>query len=159
MGKINLGRVILGGIAAGIVADALGYLVDGVLLAPRWADGMAKLGRFGFSQNMWLWFDLLGIIGGIVMIWIYAAIRPRLGAGVKTAVYAGVVVWMIGTLLPNVSFMCVAGLFSRHLTLYTTAGGLVEVVAGADCRSCSLQGIRAAQSCFLKRRCPILRRL
>lgn len=131
MGKINLGRVILGGIAAGIVADALGYAVDGVLLAPRWADGMAKLGRFGFSQNMWLWFDLLGIIGGIVMIWIYAAIRPRLGPGVKTAIYAGVVVWMIGTLLPNVSFMCVAGLFSRHLTLYTTAGGLVEVVAGA----------------------------
>lgn len=131
MGKINLGRVILGGIAAGIVADALGYAVDGVLLAPRWADGMAKLGRFGFSQNMWLWFDLLGIISGIVMIWIYAAIRPRLGPGVKTAIYAGVVVWMIGTLLPNVSFMCVAGLFSRHLTLYTTAGGLVEVVAGA----------------------------
>jgi hypothetical protein len=131
MGKINLGRVILGGIAAGIVSDALGYLVDGVLLAHRWADGMARLGRLEFSQNMWIWFDLLGIVGGIVLIWIYAAIRPRLGAGVKTAVYAGVVVWILGTLLPNVSFMCVAGLFSRHLTLYTTAGGLVEVVAGA----------------------------
>jgi hypothetical protein len=131
MGKINLGRVILGGIAAGIVSDALGFLVDGMLLAHRWADGMATLGRLEFSQNMWLWFDLLGIIGGIVMVWIYAAIRPRLGAGVKTAVYAGVVVWILGTLIPNVSFMCVAGLFSRHLTLYTTAGGFVEVVAGA----------------------------
>jgi hypothetical protein len=131
MGRINLGRVILGGIAAGIVSDALGYLVDGVLLAHRWADGMARLGHLEFSQNMWISFDLLGIIGGIVMIWIYAAIRPRLGAGMKTAIYAGVVVWILGTLLPNVTFMCVAGLFSRHLTLYTTAGGLVEVVAGA----------------------------
>ena len=38
MGKINLGRVIIAGLVAGLVADALGYLVDGVLLAPRWAD-------------------------------------------------------------------------------------------------------------------------
>jgi hypothetical protein len=27
--------------------------------------------------------------------------------------------------------MLVAGLFSKHLALFTTAGGLVEVVAGA----------------------------
>jgi hypothetical protein len=131
MGRINLGRVILGGIVAGIVSDVLGYLVDGVLLAHRWADGMAALGHRNPPPNMWIGFDLLGIVGGIVLIWIYAAIRPRLGAGVKTAVYAGVVVWVVGTLVPNVSFMLVAGLFSKHLALFTTAGGLVEVVAGA----------------------------
>ena len=39
MGKVNMGRVILGGIVAGIVADVLGYVVDGVILAPRWAEG------------------------------------------------------------------------------------------------------------------------
>jgi len=128
MGKINLGRVILGGI---VVADVLGYLVDGIWLAPRWAAGMTALGRSNFSPNMWIWFNVLGIIGGIVLIWIYAAIRPRLGAGVKTAVCAGVAVWIVGTLLPNVSVMCVSGLFSHHLALYTTAGGFVEVVAGA----------------------------
>ncbi len=51
MGKINLGRVILGGIVAGIVADILGYLVDGVLLAPRWNAGMTALGHGDFSTN------------------------------------------------------------------------------------------------------------
>jgi hypothetical protein len=36
MGKINMGRVIIAGIVAGLVADVLGYLVDGILLAvPR----------------------------------------------------------------------------------------------------------------------------
>lgn len=35
MGRINMGRVILGGIVAGIVNDILGYLVDGVILAPQ----------------------------------------------------------------------------------------------------------------------------
>ena len=51
MGKINMGRVILGGIVAGIVADVLGYLVDGMLLAPPWADGMKALGHADFSSN------------------------------------------------------------------------------------------------------------
>ena len=40
MERMNLGRVVLGGIVAGIVADASGYVVDGVLLAPQWAEGM-----------------------------------------------------------------------------------------------------------------------
>ena len=131
MGKINMGRVTLAGIVAGIVSDILGYLVDGVLLAPRWAAGMAALGHPEFSPNQWIWFNLLGIVGGIVVIWIYAAIRPRFGAGATTAVLAGVAVWVVGSLIPNLSFMWFGGLFSRHLTAYTTAGALVEIVVGA----------------------------
>jgi hypothetical protein len=130
MGKINIGRVVLGGIVAGIVGDLLDYPVDGVWLAPRWANEMSLLGHNEFSSSMWIGFDILGIVTGIVAIWIYAAIRPRLGAGVKTAIYAGVVVWILGTLVPNASFMYVSGLFTKHLTLYTTLGGLVEVVVG-----------------------------
>jgi hypothetical protein len=130
MGKINMGRVILGGIVAGIVADILDYPVDGIWLAPRWMNDMGLLGHHTFSTHMWIGFDILGIVGGIVAIWLYAAIRPRFGAGVKTAIRAGVIVWILGTLVPNASFMYVAGLFSKHLTLYTTLGGLVEVVVG-----------------------------
>ncbi|MGA3081331.1 MAG: hypothetical protein ABSD44_08115 [Terracidiphilus sp.] len=131
MGKINIGRVILGGIVAGIVSDLLGYLVDGVLLAPRWEEGMLRLGHSDFSPNQVIGFNLLGLVSGIVLIWIYAAIRPRLGPGVKTAVCAGLAVWVVGSLLPNLGFMWIGGLFSRHLTAYTTAGALVETVAGA----------------------------
>lgn len=130
MGKINLGRVILGGIVAGIVGDLLDFPVDGVWLAPRWAHDMSLLGHDAFSANTWIGFNLLGIVVGIVAIWIYAAIRPRLGPGVKTAIYAGVVVWILAFLVPNASFMYVAHLFSKHLTFYTTLGALVEVVVG-----------------------------
>jgi hypothetical protein len=49
---------------------------------------------------------------------------------VKTAVYAGLAVWAVGVLVPNLSFMCVSHLFSHHLTLYTTLGGIVEMVVG-----------------------------
>jgi len=131
MGKINIGRVLIGGIVAGFVADVLGYLVDGILLAPQWAAGMKALGHANFSSNQWIWFNLLGLVSGIALIWVYAAIRPRFGAGVKTAVFAGLAVWLLGSLLPNLSFMWVGGLYSHHLTLLTTLGGLVEIVVGA----------------------------
>lgn len=131
MGKINIGRVILGGIVAGIVSDILAYLVDGVWLAPRWADGMKALGHPNLSSSAIVWINVLGIITGIVTIWIYAAIRPRFGAGVKTAIWAGVAVWIVGALIPNAIFMCVTGLFSHHLTMYTTLGAIVEIVVGA----------------------------
>lgn len=130
MGKINMGRVILGGLVAGLVADLLAYLVDGVMLASRWAAGMAALGKGAFTPGQMVWFDVLGVVTGVVAVWMYAAIRPRFGAGVKTAIYAGVAVWILGWLVPNAGFMYVPHLFSRHLTLYTTLGGIVEIVLG-----------------------------
>ncbi len=130
MGKINIGRLILGGIVAGIVADVLDYLVDGLWLQQGWSDAMLALDHPNFEGNQIIWFNVLGIIGGLVAIWIYAGIRPRFGAGWKTAVYAGLAVWVMGVLIPNVGFMYIMGLFSKHLTLYTTVGGLLEVVGG-----------------------------
>jgi hypothetical protein len=130
MGKINVGRLILGGIVAGIAIDLLDYLVDGVWLAQRWADGMALLGRPGFSQVQIILFNVIGLLTGLVAVWVYVAIRPRFGAGIKTAVYAGLAVWLLTVLFPNAVFMHVAKLFPNHLTLYTTLGGLIEAVFG-----------------------------
>ena len=130
MGNINMSRVILGGIVAGIVADVLGFLVDGVALAPQWSDAMKALGRPDFTTNQMVWFNVLGLAGGIFALWLYSAIRPRYGAGPKTAVYAGLAWWIVGTLLPNAGFMGVAGLFPTGLTTMTTLGGVVECIVG-----------------------------
>lgn len=131
MGKINFGRVVLGGVVAGIVLDVLGYLVDGMLLRPRWADGMANLGRPDFITSQIVGFNILGIVAGIALIWLYAAIRPRYGAGPRTAIHAAIWFWIIGYLIPNLGIMWVAHLFPHHLTVYTTAGNLVEIIAAA----------------------------
>lgn len=131
MGKINIGRVILGGLVAGIVSDILGYLVDGRLLAPQWAAGMTRLGHTEFTTNQLIGYNLLGLACGIALIWIYAAIRPRFGAGVKTAVLAGLAVWFVGVLIPNLSFMWVSHLFPHSLTELTSLAGLVEIVVAA----------------------------
>jgi hypothetical protein len=135
MGRINLSRVILGGLVAGIVANILGYLVDGVLLAPRWTSAMQALGKGNFSTNQILAFNILGLAYGIFAVWLYAAIRPRYGSGPKTALCAGLAVWVAGVLLPNAAFMGVAGLFPADLTVMSTLAGAVEwaaaILAGA----------------------------
>ena len=125
MGKIDFGRVVVGGIVAGIVFDILGYLVDGLMLASQWAAGMQALGRPELSARQILGFNLLGLGYGILVVWLYAAIRPRYGAGPKTAVFTGVLAWAIGVLLPNAGFMGVAGLFPSNLTVMTTAAAIV----------------------------------
>jgi hypothetical protein len=130
MGKINIGRWILGGIVAGIAVDLLTYVVDGVILAPRWAHDMARLGRPELHASQLVWFNVIGFALGMLGVWVYAAIRPRFGAGIRTAICAGIAVWVASSLLPNASTMWVTGLFSNHLTLYTTAGALIELVVG-----------------------------
>jgi hypothetical protein len=131
MERINMGRVILGGIVAGIVADILGSIVDGVLLAPQWAEGMKALGRPQFSVTQIVGFNILGLAYGIFAVWLYAAIRPRYGAGPRAAVCAGMAVWVAGVLLPNAGFMGAAGLFPTNLTVMTTLAAIVEWVAAA----------------------------
>jgi len=132
MTKTNMARVVLGGILAGLVLNILGFLVDGVLLAPQWNAAMSALGRSGeITVNQIVGFNILGFCYGIAVVWLYAAIRPRYGTGPKTAITAGLALWVGGILLPNVGFMSVNGLFPTNLTIMTTLGGLVECVAAA----------------------------
>jgi hypothetical protein len=132
MTKTNMARVVLGGILAGLVLNILGFIVDGVLLAPQWNAAMSALGRSGeITVNQIVGFNILGFCYGVAVVWLYAAIRPRYGAGPKTAVTAGLALWVVGVLLPNVGFMSVNGLFPANLTMMTTLGGIVECVAAA----------------------------
>jgi hypothetical protein len=130
MERINLGRVVLGGIVAGIVGNILGFLIDGVILAPRWAAAMQALGKTDFTTNQIIAFNVIGLANGIFAVWLYAAIRPRYGAGPKTAIIAGIATWVAGVLLPNAGLMGVTGLFPSDLaTISTLAGVVVAVVA------------------------------
>ncbi len=132
MAKSSMARVILGGVVAGLVLNICGYLVDGVMLAPQWAAAMTALGKSGdITINQIVGFNILGICYGIALIWLYAAIRPRYGAGPKTAISAGLALWVAGVLLPNIGFMGVNGLFPANLTMMTTAAGAIECILAA----------------------------
>jgi len=148
MERINIGRVLLGGIVAGIVGNILGYLVDGVILAPQWNAALKALGKTDFTVNQIIAFNIIGLAYGVFAVWLYAAIRPRYGAGPKTALCAGLAVWVAGVLLPNASMMGITGLFPSDLTTMTTLAGIVEwaaaILAGAAIYKEGAESVRTA---------------
>jgi len=93
MGKINWGRVVLGGLLAGVVLNVFDWLCYGVWLKADFGAAMQALGKPGSMDNLVPWFVFLDFIYGIALVWVYAAIRPRFSPGVATAVIAGVAVW------------------------------------------------------------------
>ena len=97
MGKINLSRVILGGVVAGIVIDVCEGILNGVILKQQWADVFTSLGKASdaLSVKQIVAFNLWGIVAGMITVWLYAGLRPQYGAGPRTAILAGLTVWVL----------------------------------------------------------------
>lgn len=75
MGGVNLGRVVLGGLLAGLVIDASEYLLNVVVLGAQMEAAMQRLNLppvGGIAVGV---FTVLGFVLGIMTIWVYAAIR------------------------------------------------------------------------------------
>jgi hypothetical protein len=130
MSKVNTGRVILAGLVAGLVINVIDFVVNVPILGKQWADGTIALGVkveqvHGQSMIGWIVMDF---IAGVFCAWLYAAIRPRYGAGAGTAIKAGVAVWFI----MHVALGAFAwqGLYSSSLVAASTAGALVAMLAG-----------------------------
>jgi hypothetical protein len=105
MGKINMGRVILGGLVAGLVLNIVDSIAYGVVLAADFEAAMRDLGRGPIAASQILWFVIVDFLYGILLVYLYAAIRPRFGPGPRTAVIAGVLVWVGAALLHTLAEM------------------------------------------------------
>jgi hypothetical protein len=127
MGRINMGRVVVGGLLAGLLINVSEAILNGVLFGEENNAALAALNRPPMDNGMIVWFVILGFGLGIVAVWLYAAIRPRFGPGVRTAVLASLAVWVLAYLYPN-TFIAVMGLFPKRLMVIGTVWGLVEVV-------------------------------
>lgn len=134
MGGINVRRVFLGGLLAGLVFNTGEYVLNEVVLGEHKATFMAESQMAAFDAGRIVLFAILTFLFGIVLTWIYAAIRPRFGPGPKTAVIAELTIWAFGWLLIG-TFLAVAGAYPMGLTVITVAWGLFEApiaaVAGA----------------------------
>jgi len=130
MGKINWGRVVLGGLLAGLVLNVLDLLVNGVWLGTEWNAAMQALGKGRMDAALIKWFVISDFLLGIFMVWLYAAIRPRYGAGARTAVYAGVATWLVIAFLHAMA-EAPMGLFPQRLYVVTTLVSLVCVPLAA----------------------------
>lgn len=128
MGNINWGRVILGGLLAGVIIDASEFIINGVVLKQDWADAMTKLGKpADISGTALATFNVVGLILGVATIWLYAAIRARYGAGARTAVTTALAIWVVGYALPA-AWQIGIGLAPTQTMTIAICLGLVEII-------------------------------
>jgi len=126
MTQINMSRVLLGGLAATVVLNASDGILNSIVLADPWAVYMRSVGKepaFGAAQIGG--FMINGLILGMALAWLYAAIRSRFGPGPGTAIRAGLAVWVIGYLVPNVAYI-IGGLAPGKITVILTVVGILQ---------------------------------
>lgn len=131
MGKINWGRVILGGLLAGVVVN-LFEGVAGWAFQQEYQAAMTALGKtMEMSPTLMAYFLGFGFVYGIFAVWFYAAVRPRFGPGPRTAACAALAVWFIGYLAPTLGYIML-DLFPAPLMTKALVVGLVETLLGTE---------------------------
>ncbi|MGH9516961.1 MAG: hypothetical protein ACRD3P_14925 [Terriglobales bacterium] len=128
MAHTNRGRVILGGLLAGVVINISEFITNGVVLKADWGQAMQALGKAPVpSGSAIAIYNVWGFLAGIAAVWIYAAIRPRYGAGARTAVRAGIVTWGLAVLLANLANYP-SGLYPTRLLVITGVVAFFEMI-------------------------------
>lgn len=133
MGNINLGRVVLGGLLAGLVLNIGEFLLNDFVLGGQMKEFMTSH-NFPEPSGKFIAIAVgLTFVMGIVLVLGYAMIRSRLGPGVNTAIIAGIFAWfgvffysgiingvLFGLSLGTISMVVVWGLV--EYTLAAVAG-------------------------------------
>lgn len=130
MSNINFGRVILGGLVAGLILNIGEFLLNEVVFVQQMEELFRRInvprpGATFIATAVGITFLL-----GIVIVWIYAMIRPRFGPGPKTAIIAAFVAWFC------VYFYCGilnAAIFSlpASLVIIGMVWGIIEYILAA----------------------------
>jgi len=134
MEKINLKTVLLGGLLAGLVMNIGEFVLNGLVIGEAWMEWAKSMNLPEMAGNVIIFYVIWSFLTGIALVWLYAAIRPRFGAGIRTAVYAGLFIWVTMWVL-GFGSMLIQGVFPNDLILISIVWGLFEVplasVAGA----------------------------
>ena len=100
--SINTSKVLVGGVVAGIVLNVIDFITYTYIVAAKMtaaADAFKPgLGALMMSSDAIKIYVVLDLVIGILLVWTYAAIRPRFGPGPSTAVAAAVLFWLLASL-------------------------------------------------------------
>jgi hypothetical protein len=130
MSGIDTGRVLIGGLIAGLVINIGETLLNVVVLADEMEAVASRFNLPPMGGGTIATFVVLCFLLGILTIWVYAAIRPRFGPGPKTAAMAGTAIWFAAYVFPGVGYAAM-GFFPANLTGLALGWGLIEVLLAA----------------------------
>jgi hypothetical protein len=128
--KLNTSRILAGGAIAGLLMNVGEAALHGGVLG---ADAERLYSSLNVPPpappaNVPILIGATFLIG-FVAIWLYAAIRPRFGPGPRTAVIAGVAVWILSHVWSGVYLAHgFAGIIPLKLAWLPVIWGLFEAV-------------------------------
>jgi len=96
MKKINYGRMLLGGVLAGVLLFMADGFIHSKLLHEQWMAAMRAAGRSVEAEEHgldMLYFAAFELLRGLGLAWIYSVFRTHYGPGPKTAVCAALALW------------------------------------------------------------------
>ena len=129
---INSGKVVSGGLLAGLVMNVFDMLWNYTLLADDMKEMIDRMHldpalMTDFSKAIpWIVIDF---VLGVLTVWTYAAMRPRFGAGAKTAILAGMVPFVgITAVLYGFTAM---GVFTMGMFVKSSCLAIVSMALGS----------------------------
>lgn len=93
MNRINFGRVLLGGIVAGLLMNLGEFILNGVVLHDQMQTDFKRMNLAPPGNSFLVVAVGLTFVFGIVAVLVYALMRTHLGPGPKTAIVVALIVW------------------------------------------------------------------
>jgi hypothetical protein len=131
MGQINIGGVLKGGLAAAVIMNVSEFILNVPVAGAQMEKELAvrNLPPADSGAQIAVFVGLTALLG-FITIFVYAAIRPRLGPGPKTAMAAGLMVWSSSYLYSAITAGTI-GLHSMGLVIVIILWSLVEVLVAS----------------------------
>jgi hypothetical protein len=132
MASINIGKVVVGGLAGGLVANVIDFVTNTYVLAADW-ESFAKAHNLDpaamSSASVATTWVIVDFLMGIILVFAYAAIRPRFGPGPKTAVISGLLIFVaVSLVLYGFANM---GLMTMNMFFTGSIGAIVSTLASS----------------------------
>jgi hypothetical protein len=116
-------RVVFGGIAAGVVINALELLFHRVLLDKQWTAAFAALGK---KPTGWTTYIPANFLVGGFAVALYSWLRPRC-TPTQNYVLTGITIWLVFWVVPTTALMPL-NLFPNRLLLAIIGIGVVDLL-------------------------------
>jgi len=129
MNQINFGRVLIGGLLAGLILNIGEWVLNGIILHQEMLDFFKRCGFTEPGTSFLVIAVAITFVLGIVIVLGYAAIRPRFGPGPKTAIIAALFAWFGVYVYQNV-IAAGLGMVPAKLVVIALVWGLVEYILG-----------------------------
>jgi hypothetical protein len=127
MGRINIGKVVIGGVLAGAIIFISQGILNILVLGSQWSAVAERHSLPQPPSSVFAFYFLMAVILGCLAVWLYAAIRPRFGPGARTAMIAGIAAWGLyyGLMVMNYAAQ---GIWPVSGLVITAIWGLLELI-------------------------------